>query len=190
MAKRLDQILVIDIESTCWDGNPPPGETSDIIEIGICPLDARTLRRLEKRSIIVRPERSSVSRFCTELTTLTPDVVAGGIEFRDACKLLLKEYLADQRVWASFGDYDRKQFERQCRETGAKYPFGPSHLNVKTLFAIARGLSHEVGMAQAVEILGLPLEGTHHRGHDDAWNIAAVLGGVLKSTRSSTDKDE
>ena len=25
MARKLDQILVIDVEATCWAGNPPPG---------------------------------------------------------------------------------------------------------------------------------------------------------------------
>ena len=36
MAKRLDHILVIDIESTCWQGGfPPRGEANDIIEIGL-----------------------------------------------------------------------------------------------------------------------------------------------------------
>lgn len=30
-------------------------------------------------------------------------------------------------------------------------------------------------MAQALKIAGLPLEGRHHRGDDDAWNIAALV---------------
>jgi len=34
----LDQVLVIDIEATCWEGPPPEGLESEIIEIGICPL--------------------------------------------------------------------------------------------------------------------------------------------------------
>jgi inhibitor of KinA sporulation pathway (predicted exonuclease) len=34
-----------------------------------------------------------------------------------------------------------------------------------------------------MKLYGLPLEGTHHRGHDDAWNIAAVLWEVLKKLR-------
>ncbi|HEX4612856.1 MAG TPA: 3'-5' exonuclease [Urbifossiella sp.] len=184
MAKRLDQVLVIDIESTCWDGGyPPKGQANDIIEIGLCPLELSTGRRLEKRSILVRPERSVVSPFCTQLTTLTQEQVAGGIAFKDACKLLEDEYLSQVRLWASFGDYDRKQFDKQCRETGVRYPFGPSHLNVKTLCSISRGLQSEVGLPQAIALFGLTLEGTHHRGHDDAWNIAAVLWELLKKSR-------
>jgi inhibitor of KinA sporulation pathway (predicted exonuclease) len=184
VAKRLDHIIVIDIESTCWDGGfPPAGQANDIIEIGLCPLEISTGRRLEKRSILVRPERSTVSPFCTELTTLTQDQVAGGIAFKDACRILEDEYLTRDRLWASFGDYDRRQFEKQCRDQGIRYPFGPSHLNIKTLFAIYRKLPSEIGLPQALALWEIPLEGTHHRGHDDAWNIAAILSKLLKQMK-------
>jgi inhibitor of KinA sporulation pathway (predicted exonuclease) len=179
MAKQLDHVIVIDIEATCWDGDPPPKQTSDIIEIGICPLELSTGRRLERRSLLVRPTRSTVSPFCTQLTTLTQQDVDGGISFADACLILDREYITQRRVWASYGDYDRKQIERQCKDMGVRYPFGPSHLNVKTLFALMRGMNHEVGMAQAVDMLGFHLSGTHHRGHDDAWNIAGILASLL-----------
>ena len=187
MAKRLDHIIVIDIESTCWEGGMPPrGQTNDIIEVGICPLEVATGRRLGKRSILVKPERSSVSPFCTQLTTLTQAQVDAGIAFKDACRILEDEYHTAERLWASFGDYDRRQFEKQCRDEGVRYPFGPSHLNAKTLFAIVRGLPSEVGLPQAMALLGLQLEGTHHRGHDDAWNIAAILAETLRKLRTLT----
>src|SRR5829696_543 len=135
MARRLDQILVIDIGSTCWDGAPPEGQANDIIEIGLCPLDVATGERLEKVSMLVRPERSTVSRYCTDLTTLTQELVEQGIAFDEACSRLKSEYLSRDRLWASYGDYDRLQFERQCLAMGIPYPFGPGHLNVKTLAA-------------------------------------------------------
>ena len=59
MSKKLDQILVIDLEATCWEGKAPEGMRSEIIEIGICPLELHTGRRLEKRSILVRPIAST-----------------------------------------------------------------------------------------------------------------------------------
>lgn len=48
-------------------------------------------------------------------------------------------------------------------------------MNAKKVFTEARGLRKRPGMAQALEIAGLPLEGRHHRGEDDAWNIAAII---------------
>ncbi|WP_437910681.1 3'-5' exonuclease [Sorangium sp. So ce327] len=183
MAKRLDLILVIDVESTCWDGDPPPGEENEIIEIGVCPLEVSSCRRRERRSILVRPERSRVSPFCTGLTTLTQADVDAGVSFREACATLRSELKAQDRLWASYGDYDRRMFERQCQSRGVPLPFGPSHLNVKSLFAVTHALSREVGMAEALERAGLPLAGTHHRGVDDAHNIAGLLAHLLLAAR-------
>ncbi len=184
MAKKLDQIIVVDIESTCWKDAPPAGEESEIIEIGICPIDISSGQRLEKESILVKPEHSKVSEFCTKLTTLTQAQVNQGITFQQACSILKKKYLSKERVWASYGDYDRRQFERQCQSFKISYPFGTKHLNVKSLFAIIHALPQEVGMEQALELLNLPLEGTHHRGGDDAWNIAAILSELLLQARA------
>jgi len=183
MAKKLDHVIVVDVESTCWDGGPPPGEVSEIIEIGVCPLELSTGRRLEKRSLLVKPKRSRVSEFCTRLTTLTQGQVDRGVTFTEACEILRKEYQTRERVWASFGDYDRTMFQTQCEATGVPYPFGPRHLNVKTLFAMGRGLPHEVGAAETVALMGVPFAGTHHRGDDDAWNIAGILAALVGKLR-------
>lgn len=188
MARLLDQILVIDIEATCWKDRPPEGEEAEIIEIGLATLDTATCERVKKESILVRPERSRVSAFCTELTTLTQDDVEHGMSLADACARLKKRYRSRNLTWASFGDYDRRQFERQCARDGIQYPFGATHLNVKNLLAFALGMRHEVGMAKALELAGLPLEGTHHRGVDDAWNIAALLGFLLRRLRSESSE--
>ena len=175
MTRHYDQIIVIDIECTCWEHAVPAGQENEIIEIGICRLKPATGERIEKRSIIVKPERSTVSPFCTELTSLTQKQVDAGIPFAEACAILEKEFKTRQRVGASYGDYDRQQFEKQCRDRGIKYPFSPSHLNIKTLFTLIQGLRHDISMAQAMESLNLTLEGRHHRGDDDAWNVAQML---------------
>lgn len=183
MAKRLDQILVVDLESTCWEGPPPPGQVSEIIEVGVCTVDVASLQRVEKRSILIKPVQSEVSEFCTQLTTLTAAHLSGAGSLADATRILKKELFSQERLWASWGDYDRRQFERVCKEHGIGYPFGISHLNVKTLFAMAVGSERELGLDEAYARLGLVMEGTHHRGADDAWNIAGVLCRLLKAAR-------
>ncbi|BEK95293.1 3'-5' exonuclease [Nocardia seriolae] len=172
---------VVDVEATCWEGPNPPGQPNEIIEIGLCVLDVRTRERVEKHSILVRPEHSVVSEFCTSLTTLTPEQVAGGTGFAAACALLRSEFRADSRPWASGGDYDRKQFLAQCEGTGVRYPFGSRHTNAKLAFSTARETKRRYGMAGALRLAGLPLEGTHHRGGDDAWNIAALIADMLET---------
>ncbi|MGW0971332.1 exonuclease domain-containing protein [Streptomyces sp. NPDC002516] len=166
---------VVDVEATCWDGTPPPGAVSEIIEIGLTVVDLDEGVRVAKHRILVRPARSAVGDFCTELTGLTQDEVERGLEFPDACRELAALHHAGRRPWASWGDYDRHQFTRQCAATATPYPFGRRHTNAKAVFTTARGLRKRPGMAQALQLAGLPLEGRHHRGEDDAWNIAALV---------------
>lgn len=174
--KKLDKIIIVDVESTCWEGNPPPNQVSEIIEIGVCMLDIHTHEVSDLASFFTKPISSYISYFCTNLTTITAEMIeAKGIDFVEACQILKKEYDSKNRIWGSWGDYDRNQFERNCKHRNIAYPFGQTHLNIKALFALKHQLKHEVGMDKALEILGLPLKGTHHRGIDDAENIASIL---------------
>ncbi|MDJ0556827.1 MAG: 3'-5' exonuclease [Microcoleaceae cyanobacterium MO_207.B10] len=183
MSAKLDNIIFIDIEATCWEKHPPPNQESEIIEIGVCLVDVALAKPITKESILVKPERSQVSEFCTKLTTLTQSQVDGGIAFDEACLKLRKNYDSLERVWASWGEYDKNMFEKQCKARGVKYPFGMRHINVKNLFALVKNLPKEVGMANALQLLDIPLEGTHHRGADDAWNIGKISAQLLLQAR-------
>jgi inhibitor of KinA sporulation pathway (predicted exonuclease) len=180
MASDLDKVVVVDLEATCWEGQPPAGEQPEIIEIGVCLLDTSRGTREDKRSIMVKPRRSRVSPFCTKLTTLTQADVDKGIPLADAVAELEKLGKNRGRTWASWGDYDRLQLGRECEEQKIELPFGRTHLNVKNLFALRRGSSREPGLDKAMEEMSLPMEGTHHRGADDAWNIAKLLWELVR----------
>ncbi|MFJ6669995.1 exonuclease domain-containing protein [Actinosynnema sp. NPDC091369] len=171
----MELLNVVDVEATCWDGQPPPGQVNEIIEIGLTTVSLDAGERVAKHRVLVRPRRSTVSAFCTGLTGLTQAEVDTGVDFAEACRLLAVEHEAGVRPWASWGDYDRKQFARQCRATGVPYPFGRRHWNAKQVFTQAHGLRKRPGMAQALELADLPLKGRHHSGADDAWNIAALV---------------
>ena len=166
---------VVDLEATCWEGSAPAGQRNEIIEIGLTVVDLVARERVAKHRILVRPSVSTVSEFCTSLTGLTQAEVDGGVAFSDACAELVGVHLALERPWASWGDYDRKQFVAQCAAEEVSYPFGSVHVNAKAVFAEARGLRRPAGMAKALRLAGLPLEGRHHSGADDAWNIAGLV---------------
>ncbi|NDJ77777.1 MAG: exonuclease domain-containing protein [Chloroflexi bacterium] len=183
MARKLDRLLVIDVEATCWDGPPPTGQEPEIIEIGICAVDIRTGERVDRQSILVQPEHSHVSPFCTKLTTLTQRQVNDGVSFERACTILQRKFKSRQRIWASYGDYDRCQFQKQCHERGIDYPFSGSHINVKSMLALVRALPYEIGLLKALDLLDLPVEGVHHRGVDDAWNTGLILSKLLLQRR-------
>jgi inhibitor of KinA sporulation pathway (predicted exonuclease) len=167
-------VNVIDVEATCWPGAAPEGQVNEIIEIGLCVVDLASLSRVERHRILVRPVRSRVSEFCEALTGLTQEQVDGGVSFEEACGMLVADHHASARPWASWGDYDRKQFERQCRASDLPYPFAARHINAKAVFAEAYN-RRPMGMARALDHAGLQLDGRHHCGADDAWNIAALV---------------
>ncbi|HCU57837.1 MAG TPA: DNA polymerase III [Anaerolineaceae bacterium] len=182
--RKLDKIIVIDLEATCWEGDPPAGESSEIIEIGLCVLDVATGQREPARALLVRPQHSTLSPYCQELTTITPEMVEDALDLADACAVLREEYHSEARTWASYGDYDRLMLTAQCEARNIPYPFGRSHINVKNLFALQMRLEREVGLQKATSLLGHPFDGTIHRGMDDAWNIAAVLNKILLERKS------
>jgi inhibitor of KinA sporulation pathway (predicted exonuclease) len=183
VTKRLDAIVVVDLEATCWETEPPPDQVQEIIEIGLCLLDPGTLERRDRRSLMIRPVRSEVSPFCTQLTTITPEMAAAGMTLEEACQILRKQLVSRDRPWATWGDWDRRILERACTETGVRYPFSSMHVNVKTWYALAHGMSSEPGLTEALLHAGIPQEGTHHRGDADAWNTAALLAAILRRGR-------
>ena len=177
-----NNIIIIDLEATCWNGKIPEGQVNEIIEIGICVLDTTTGMISKNDGILIKPERSEISPFCTELTTITQELIDNeGISFEAACDKLREDYNAHYYTWASYGAYDLNMMKNQCKIKGIDYPLSQEHINVKTLFSETKGLRRKVGMKGALNILEIPLEGTHHRGIDDANNIAKILDWCLKN---------
>lgn len=168
------EFLVIDLEATCWEKNQMPSTMiSEIIEIGYAILKVNGNQILSHGSIIVKPERSTISEFCTNLTTLTQEIVDRGVYFPEACRILTLELNSFGRPWASYGNYDIKMLKDQCERLELKYPMTPQHLNVKTMSTVLIGKRQGVG--GTLTSLGLQFEGQQHRGGDDAFNIARIL---------------
>src|SRR5574337_673796 len=173
--KKMDKLVVIDLEATCYERGFPVGEQQEIIEIGVCLLDLKSLRIENPKGLIVKPTTSRVSDFCTQLTTLTQEVVDKGMTLSEAMNILDTEYDITRRTWGSWGDFDRKLLIRDCAHKGIQFPGeSRSHINIKNVLSIEHGWNREFGLDAGCEAFGLKLEGTHHRGVDDAKNIARV----------------
>jgi inhibitor of KinA sporulation pathway (predicted exonuclease) len=151
----------------------------------------------------VKPTVSTVSQFCTSLTSITTELLAAeGVSLPEAFASL--KDIVDQTAavastnggnfaWASWGDYDCKMFNKQSHLFGLNHPLrmpgstDERHFNVKTIARNPRmqSLTGYTGSDQQTAkltgwrmdvayegILGREIEGTHHRGGDDAFNIA------------------
>ncbi len=175
--KEEGKIIIVDLEATCWENNRDyQKKHSEIIEIGICILDIETGNIMDNRGILIKPEDSKVSPFCERLTTISQMMLdTEGIYLKEAISILMKEYNSKNYMWASYGAYDKTMMLKQCESKSIDYPFQCNHINVKDAFKKIANLNKSVGMKKALSILNIPLDGTHHRGIDDARNIAKIL---------------
>lgn len=170
-------LLIIDLEATCCDRGTVPRDEMEIIEIGAVLLNGKTLETVSEFGTFIKPVRHPVlTRFCKKLTTITQGDVDGAPQFPEALaklKAWLEPY--PEFLYSSWGAYDKGQIQQDCAFHGLPYPFSEDHLNLKKAFAEAKGLKKRPGMGQALWMLGLELEGTHHRGIDDARNMARIV---------------
>lgn len=173
--------LVIDLEATCDDGGRVPRHQMEIIEIGAVLVDGRSFQLVDEFQTFVRPVRHPVlTPFCRQLTSITQAQVDAAPGFVDAIGALERFIVRHAQggppaLFCSWGNYDKGQFGSDARHHGVKLPFGRDHLNLKQAFSDAMGSRKRFGMARALRRVGIPLQGTHHRGIDDARNIAKLL---------------
>jgi len=171
--------LIIDLEATCWaDAGLHKGE-SEIIEIGAVAA-ASDYSYLGEFQSFVKPVRNIlISEFCENLTSISQADVDRAPLFADALGSLVFKFQEmtstkiDEAEFISWGNYDKKQFEKDCAYHDIVYPFG-KHRNLKYEFALRNDMK-KMGMKRALRTLGLQLEGTHHRALADAKNIYQIF---------------
>lgn len=180
-------LLVVDLEATCWQTDSErKNQANEIIEIGYAVLDLKELKILENKAIMVVPTTSKISPFCTQLTTLKAEDVtleAGALPYGKALqsiKAVMDKY--DVFSWASYGDYDRTMFVRQCNRECFINPMPRKHMNISHLVEQING-GQRIGMDKALRLFTIPMIGTHHRGVDDAMNIARIQVTILHYNR-------
>ncbi|MCF7921044.1 MAG: exonuclease domain-containing protein [Candidatus Cloacimonetes bacterium] len=175
------QYVIIDLEATCWK-NVMDFTKMEIIEIGAVKLAGDTLEVLGEFSCFVRPVVNPLlSDFCKELTSIRQQDVDAAEIFKVVFPRLLAWIGEDDYKIVTWGNYDIKQFEIDCRRHGIELPekFITQHINLKKEFAESKQC-RPCGMKRALRLLDIPLTGTHHRGIDDARNIARIGQELLK----------
>jgi 3'-5' exoribonuclease 1 len=171
-----DHYLVVDLEATCCDRKTIPSSKREIIEIGAVMID-RNFNLLSEFQTFVRPVRfATLTAFCTELTTITQsdvDAAPTYCEAIQAFQIWMQDY--PNLVFCAWGDFDRRQIRQDCKFHQVPNPIDMTCLNIKTMFARSQNLPGTYGMDEALKRAEIPLVGTHHRGIDDARNIAKLL---------------
>jgi len=166
-----EEHLVVDLEGTCCDDGSIPKDERETIEIGAVLVDGDG-RPLREFSRIVRPTRHPVlTVFCRQLTGIGQADVDEAQPFQIVWPQFTA-WVCEQRSFCSWGKYDLDQFRRDCAWHKKDLHFD-HHCNLAEMFG------KRVGNRKAMRRLGLEPTGTHHRGLDDARNIARVLAAML-----------
>jgi len=172
---------IVDLECTCWDREDPNRSFHEIIEIGAVLLDDN-LEEIAEFQTFVRPTfNRTLSEYCKDLTSITQEQVDHGFTFEKAMQLFEQwVYKYTNKpvydiVLISWGAFDRSQFENDCERCGYLYPFN-RHYNLKIAFSKFIGKpKRKFGLMKAAQMCGIPFEGTHHRGIDDAKIVAKLF---------------
>jgi inhibitor of KinA sporulation pathway (predicted exonuclease) len=171
--------VIVDLEATCWENNRNT-DRMEIIEIGAVLLPSCSALPTAEFSRFVRPVvEPRLSDFCRKLTSISQADVDAADTFWTVLGNFLDWIGPEPFVLCSWGAYDLNQFRVDCQRHGIPFPetFG-RHVNLKKEFARVFKV-RRCGMVAALQHAGLPLEGRHHRGIDDARNIAKLARLVL-----------
>lgn len=185
-------LLIVDLEASCSNDGTIPREEMEIIEIGAVLAAPASFQVFDEFQAFVRPVRhAALTPFCRELTGIEQT----DVDMAELFPCVMARFAAwfaphAELRFCSWGDYDRKQIAQDCRFHNVPNPMPVEHLNLKRLFQQSLGMRRATGMAEALQKVGLRLEGRHHRGIDDARNIARLLPFVFGPTYSTVARNQ
>lgn len=182
--------IVVDLEATCWE-NMRNTSHMETIEIGAVQLARSFGPILDTFTCFVRPVvEPKLSDFCQRLTSIRQKDVDQAGYFWSAFPRFLEWIGEEPFVLCSWGAYDLNQLRLDCQRHGIPFPSSfKQHVNLKKEFAQLKRVK-SCGMAHALELVGIPLEGKHHRALDDARNIANLAMLLLPELETSGILDQ
>ncbi len=183
MAQDLDQIVVLELTSSCWESAPPPGLEPEILAIGVCTVDVVSLEVGVGDDILIRPT-ARITSYCQDVTGLTNTQLDGGLPLAEALELLMNRHQTHQRMCATWNADIPRELELLSKMKGFPYPLSDSFMNIMTVFASSHGFGREVSLPDALKELGATYKGHPLSVADRAYNGAHVLSRVLGNVRS------
>ena len=167
--------IILDLEATCWEkrGQGP----SEIIEIGALCVDDEKKIIGEFQSFVKPQAHPKLSPFCIDLTSINQEMVETApcfLEAQHAFTTWIRDFEEDYML-CSWGNYDRNKFIEDCRMHGLDILWIRPHISLKHQYATIKNLRRPRGIQHVLKLEGLEFEGTHHRGIDDARNIAKIF---------------
>jgi 3'-5' exoribonuclease 1 len=169
--------IIYDLEATCWEQWDLNNKTQEIIEIGAIKVNdygEATHRFMQ----FIKPKlHPTLSVFCRNLTSIQQQDVDRAEAFErvvDNFKEFCGCFDNEEYVLMSWGNFDKNAMIKDCKLHGLDYDWVAPHINMKEQYQKICHLQRPKGLKNAVESEGFEWEGAHHRGIDDAFNLAKL----------------
>ena len=167
--------IVLDLEATCWEGHDK--SRNETIEIGALKVNAQKEIVSEFQSFIKPIRFPNLSDFCKELTSIKQSDIDSSKYYYDVIEAF-KNWIGipeEDYVLCSWGFYDKKQFESDDEIHHLDSDWLKHHISLKHQYGKIKNLRRAIGMKNALINENIVLDGTHHRGIDDARNITKIF---------------
>lgn len=146
--KKLNEVVIFDLEATCEDKLVDFYYDKETIEIGAVKIKGTEI--IDEFNTFIQPKDTSITPFCTELTTITAADVNNAPLFHEASNAF-GSFIGNAYI-LSWGDYDRKQLLKDFARHDLEPPFWlKRHFNLKQEFADLKGI-RQCGMKKALTL--------------------------------------
>ena len=156
-----DKIIVFDLETTCWEGKGNHYKYREVIALGACILDVKSLEIIGDCNLVCKPTKTEISEYCTSITGITQELADEGIDFEEMCKQVIQKYDSKNLPCAAWGNDGEKMYS-ECRQKECKHPFSNQYLNISLLYSVMMGKPHNNGLERSLAELGMKFIGEKH----------------------------
>ena len=177
---KYNRMLFVDVELTCWEGEPPAGEASEVIAIGIVDLKTDDLELRREKLFLVRPQVSTISPFCSTLTGITPKEAEAAPPLPEVVRTIRKTF--GQSDWCAWGR-DDALIRESCERAGTELPFPGGFHDLSAQVRGLLGLTYRLSLDEALGRFNLDWEGPPHDALADARNLARLFMALAQRLR-------
>lgn len=167
-------VNIVDFELTCNGELEGKDFFNEIVEIGLVGLDISKREIAYKDSVLIKPEKSFLTQYFTDLTGLTKEDYESAMTYKKAIVYLQNRYSVRKRIWLGYGN-DDEALKKNCRVKKTIYPFCDEYINLYSLLSIRFGQFERLSLVNMLKKNNMDFIGRQHRALDDAYNTARLF---------------
>lgn len=167
--------IVFDLETTCWDGNPPT-DIREVIEIGAFRVDRFGEVNDQFQSFIRPTYYPRLSPYCTNLTNIQQAQVDTAKKF----PIVMERFIdfidtSNDFLLCAWGKMDKIILEAECEDHDIHFDGLEHYIDLKKQYHSINRSKRAYGLFNSLRREGIEFEGEQHRAEYDAYNLTKLF---------------